>query len=122
MIDDEPFIAGLCRRAFEAEYDVEVATSALAALSYIEVARNLDVILCDLMMPDTSGMELYEIVLRRFPALGPRFVFFSGGTFTTAARSFRERVSNPFLDKPCSPALLRDTVREMVLLVRSGQG
>ncbi len=122
VIDDEPFIAGLCRRALEAEHDVEVATSALAALSYIEVARNLDVILCDLMMPDTSGMELYEIVLRRFPALGPRFVFFSGGTFTTAARSFRERVSNPFLDKPCSPALLRDTVREMVLLVRSGQG
>lgn len=121
VIDDEPFIAGLCRRALEAEHDVEVATSALAALSFIEVARNLDVILCDLMMPDTSGMELYEIVLRRFPALAPRFVFFSGGTFTPAARSFRERVSNPFLDKPCSPGLLRETVRERVLLVRSGQ-
>jgi PAS domain S-box-containing protein len=121
IIDDEPFIAGLCRRALAPEHDAEVSTTARAALSRLESGHEFDVILCDLMMPDMSGMELFETIEQRFPAVAPRVVFLSGGAFTPAARSFRERVSNPFLDKPCAPGVLRDTVRQRVQMARSGR-
>jgi PAS domain S-box-containing protein len=121
VIDDEPFIASLCRRILKGEHEIEVATSAAAALSHIESGGSFDVILCDLMMPDMSGMELFEVLERRFPALAGRVIFLSGGAFTPAAQSFRDRVTNLFLDKPCPPDVLRDTVRARVLAARTDQ-
>lgn len=121
ILDDEPFIAGLCDRTLRGEHDTLVLTSAMAALSRIEGGDDFDLILCDLMMPDMSGMELFDVLEQRFPALSERVIFLSGGAFTPAARSFRERVPNLFLDKPCPPAVLRDTVRERVSWARAGR-
>lgn len=121
IVDDEPFIAGMCERILDGENDVRVATSAAAALSLLEADKDVDVILCDLMMPEMSGMELFEILDRRFAALATRVIFLSGGAFTPAAQSFRDRVSNPFLDKPCPPDVLRQAVRKHVSLARAGR-
>ena len=49
-----------------------------------------DVVLCDLQMPEVSGMELYAAVRERFPALADRFVFVTGGAFSSDARKFLE--------------------------------
>jgi two-component system cell cycle sensor histidine kinase/response regulator CckA len=118
IIDDEPFVAGVCRRMLANEHDVAVTTAAAAALSTLESGEDFDVILCDLMMPQMSGMELYEQVEQRFPHLLSRVVFLSGGAFSAAAQQFRERVPNLFLDKPCPPELLRGVVRERVRALR----
>jgi PAS domain S-box-containing protein len=120
IIDDEPFVAGLCQRALRGEQDAQVSTSAAAALSRIEAGEEFDVLLCDLMMPDMGGMELFEVLEERFPTLAKRVVFLSGGAFTHAAQSFRDRVTNPFLDKPCPPDVLRETVRKRVRMARAG--
>lgn len=121
VVDDEPLIAALCRRVLEGEHDVEVLTMSTAALSRLERSPEVDVILCDLMMPELNGMELFEAVRARAPHLAPRFVFLSGGAFTPAAHAFREEATNPFLDKPFNAQELRTTVGERIRLARSGQ-
>ena len=55
------------------------------------------------MMPDLSGMDVYEQTRRANPGLESRFVFMTGGIFTPRARDFVARVPNPCLSKPFHP-------------------
>jgi flagellar L-ring protein precursor FlgH len=46
------------------------------------------VILCDLIMPVVTGMDLYDELRRTRPALAARVVFMTGGTFTPRTRVY----------------------------------
>src|SRR5262249_31119297 len=59
VVDDEPLIGSGLRMAL-AEHDVVTTTNPAEALAWIHDGRRFDVILCDLMMPVMSGMDLYE--------------------------------------------------------------
>ena len=67
-------------------------------------------VLCDLMMPGLSGMELHDRLARSSPEGAGRMVFLTGGAFTDAARDFLARVPNPRLEKPFEPSALREAV------------
>jgi len=100
VVDDEPKVAALFERALEAEHDVEVSTSGRDALARTAAGAPFDLILCDLMMPEMTGMELHAELERIAPALASRMIFITGGAFTTSAREFLERSHNPTLEKP----------------------
>ncbi len=100
MIDDEPLLLTATRRVVEGEYDVAVAESAKQALARLEQGERFDAILCDLMMPEITGMELYEQVRARWPEVATRFVFLTGGVFSRDAATFLETCGRPWLDKP----------------------
>jgi CheY-like chemotaxis protein len=114
VVDDEPLIGQAVRRSLQREHEVLPLSSAREALDMLLRGEPFDVILCDLMMPELSGMELYEEVSRRAPELARRFVFLTGGAFTPRARAFLERVSAPRLEKPFSPHEFRELVRRML--------
>jgi CheY-like chemotaxis protein len=59
------------------------------------------------MMPEVSGMDVYETILEERPDIAARFIFMTGGAFTERARAFLERVSNPKLEKPFDGKTLR---------------
>jgi signal transduction histidine kinase len=59
VIDDEPAIGLLVDRVLSADHDVRSALDANQALGWIEAGERFDVILCDLMMPQVTGMEFY---------------------------------------------------------------
>jgi len=59
-----------------------------------------DLILCDVMMPDITGMDVFDQVCTERPALRSRFVFMTGGAVTERARKFLEQVPDRRLDKP----------------------
>jgi len=80
----------------------------------------VDVVLCDLMMPDLTGMELHADLVTSAPAVASRMVFVTGGAFTPAARTFMDTVKNARVDKPFDPQLLREQVRDWVAKARSG--
>jgi PAS domain S-box-containing protein len=111
VVDDEPMIASAMRRAL-AGYTLVTETSARAALGRIERGERFDLILCDLMMPDMSGIEFHEALAARFPEEAQRIVFLTGGAFTPATQSFLARVGNRRLDKPFELHSLRALIED----------
>ncbi|HLM42592.1 MAG TPA: response regulator, partial [Myxococcaceae bacterium] len=101
-----------------------VVTSSRQALELLKGPKGteVDVVLCDLMMPDLTGMELHVELTAAVPAVARRMVFLTGGAFTPAARAFMDRVENERVDKPFDPQKLREQVREWVAKARAGAG
>ncbi len=113
IVDDDPLVAQTLRRALR-EHDVTTAANGRQALELLGSARDFDVVVCDLMMPVMTGMELHAVLARERPDLAARMVFITGGAFTPAARAFLNQVPNPRLDKPFSSDRLRAAVRDVM--------
>jgi PAS domain S-box-containing protein len=96
VIDDEPMVGHLVAKVLSA-HDVIAETSARAALTRLVADHGFDLILCDLMMPELTGMDFYDQLP---PELQRRIVFLSGGAFTARAQSFLDSVPNRRLAKP----------------------
>ena len=116
IVDDEPMVVAFMRRCLAKEHDVIGVTCAAEALSRIRAGDEFELIVCDLMMPEISGFELYKRVSTEMPALAERFLFMTGGTFTADAQAFVDSLAAPYLEKPFAPAQLRTLVRERVLV------
>jgi two-component system cell cycle sensor histidine kinase/response regulator CckA len=100
VVDDERAMGESLRLLLSRDHDVIALTSAREALARIETGFRCDVLLCDLMMPDVTGMDFYDTLSRDFPDLASRMVFLTGGAFTPSSQQFLERVPNPRLEKP----------------------
>lgn len=109
VVDDEVEIGEAVERMLGREHDLEIVAGADAAHARLAEAH-YDVVLCDLLMPETSGMELYLRLADERPALLERFVFMSGGAFDPGAREFLHSVPNIRIDKPFTAVQLRDAV------------
>ena len=115
IVDDEPLIRASLRRMLESDHRVEMAASGTAGRDLLERDRNFDVILCDLMMPNMSGMELHEWLTKRDPALAARIVFLTGGAYTPWASQYMATVGNLRIEKPVEAADLRRIVVQRVI-------
>jgi CheY-like chemotaxis protein len=92
------------------KHEVVTAASGSGALKILEQRTDFDAVLCDLMMPDVTGMDVYEQILQRNPSLAGRFVFLTGGAFTARAEAFIDRVDNLRLQKPVRAAELHAAI------------
>lgn len=110
VVDDEPLVGRALRRMLR-DYDVKVVSSGREAVDVLTRDGGYNLILCDLMMPEVSGMEVYEAVAEHHPELADRFVFMTGGAFTPAARQFLDRVQNERIEKPFDPHRVRALVQ-----------
>jgi len=109
VVDDDVRVARALRRTLSAEHEVETAAGGREALARIAGGRRYDLVLCDLMMPDMTGMDLYSSLERE--GLGPSVLFISGGAFTPAAQDFAERHGDRLIAKPVDPDVLLARVR-----------
>jgi PAS domain S-box-containing protein len=114
VVDDEPAVAAAIRRVLASQHDVFVRGSAEEALEEIGRGERFDAILCDLMMPRMTGMELHETLARLAPDQATRMVVLTGGAFTDGAREFLDRVPLPRCEKPFDAGGLRELVRKVV--------
>jgi PAS domain S-box-containing protein len=100
VIDDEVNIGRLVTRIYQKHAEVVAMTSARAALARLTAMERFDLILCDLMMPDMTGIELYEELRRTNPSVLRRVYFMSGGAFTPKAQDFLDSIGVACIDKP----------------------
>jgi CheY-like chemotaxis protein len=107
VVDDEPLVGRAVARVLGQRHEVLIATSGREALALIEAGHEFDLVLCDLMMPGMTGMELYRTVGERSPAVLDRFVFLTGGAFTLEAEAFLNSTRAERIIKPFDSAALR---------------
>lgn len=122
VIDDEVGIVKGLQRVLGGAYEVTGVTSAGEAIERLEGGAAYDLILCDLMMPDLTGMDFYRWLETKHPDLCARVVFTTGGAFTPEARAFLRSVPNPTLDKPLEPKVLVEAIRTLFSGAEEGDG
>lgn len=115
IIDDEIRYAESMRLLLGADHEVTVATDAEQALQLLRDGEKFDLILCDLMMPGKTGMDLYEELGECMPELRERIVFLTGGATNERASELLERPDVRHLHKPVSLPALEALITEMAL-------
>ena len=79
------------------DHETRVVTTgpdALQLLMQEPDETRFDIILCDLHMPEISGMDLHEKLAELRPAIAERMVFMTGGAFTERSRDFVSKVGS----------------------------
>lgn len=115
VVDDEPVIARLIQKAL-VDHDVTTASDGREAVALMG-ENAYDVILCDLIMPEMTGMDVYRAALQRATPMHDRIVFMTGGAFTQRARDFLESVPNLRIEKPFELGHLERTIYEAADLI-----
>jgi DNA-binding NtrC family response regulator len=119
VVDDESSIRLALKRVLGDAHEVVTVASAEEAQAILERDESFDLVLCDMMMLGTSGMDLHQWLLKRNPALARQMVFITGGAFTPKASEYLRRVGNLKLEKPFDIANLKRLVSELVLAAKS---
>jgi two-component system, cell cycle sensor histidine kinase and response regulator CckA len=123
VVDDESVVAHTLKVLLQGEHDLVVAQSGAEALELLQQeplpAARYDAILCDLMMPGMTGMELFEVLRREHPRLAGRVVFMTGGVSMLRVSEFLESVPNAKFEKPFDIAELRRTLHQLVASART---
>ncbi len=107
VIDDEPEVIEALARTIGPPHAIERASSGARALELLARDAGYDIIFCDLMMPDLTGMDLYEVISSKYPELLERMVFMTAGGFTPRAIAFVDQHGPRCIEKPFSPETVR---------------
>jgi PAS domain S-box-containing protein len=99
IVDDETAVASMLGRFLEPSYEVVTCRSGAEALTSLASAH-FDVILCDLMMPNMTGMDFYYRLKSLTPELERRVIFMTGGALLPEVSDFLSQVDTPRVDKP----------------------
>ena len=120
VVDDDPLSRRWLERDLSREHEVSTVGSVDEAVAALR-RRDFDVILCDVMMPDRTGRDLYLHLESTAPAQLARLVFMTGGTFTEGLAQFLESVPVLTLTKPMSIHDLRAAIRSVEVEGRRAQ-
>ncbi|HXU80265.1 MAG TPA: sigma-54 dependent transcriptional regulator [Polyangia bacterium] len=120
VVDDDPAVgkvlAALLAQAGIACHHVLDATRALEALA----ERAIDVVVTDLRMPGTSGVELLEEIVERWPEI-PVVLLTAHGSVEVAVEAMKKGAAD-FLLKPFDREEILFTVRKQLTRARHGEG
>jgi CheY-like chemotaxis protein len=107
VVDDEPEIADMLAELLEAQgYRVRIAASGADAKLQLG-ARDFELVLSDLRMPDVDGPALHAWMAAERPCLLDRLGFVTGDTLGPNAARFLASSGRPCLEKPFTPKALR---------------
>ena len=113
VVDDEPRVAASLKMILS-DHRTTIATSGHEALQRLHSGEKFDVIVCDLLMENVDGIDLYRRVLREWPDLAPRMIFLTGDAFISRTQQFLAGISNRHLQKPFEPDELLDAVDDVL--------
>ncbi|MDB4933570.1 MAG: response regulator [Labilithrix sp.] len=113
LVDDEPEILESLRRALRDEgYDIVATTSPTEAVALL-AARDFDVIVSDLRMPEMSGIELVSHVRQHHPHV-VRVLLTGFATLASAVEAINAGAVGRYLTKPWDNDQLRAEIRDVV--------
>ncbi len=113
IIDDDPSIRFAMSEVLS-DYETVLASSGAEAMKILEADQAFDLILCDMMMPDITGMDLHRWLAEGQPRLAEQVIFVTGGAFTPRARDYLSKLDNRIVEKPIGVAALRKIVGDHI--------
>jgi len=114
VVDDEPALCAVVRRLLRHEHEVVSCVGGSAALELLARDPLFDVVICDIMMPDVSGIEFFGALQNLEPELAQRTLFMTGGAVNTRAQQFLRSVPNPVLEKPFETRALHGAIAQIL--------
>jgi CheY-like chemotaxis protein len=112
VVDDETALANALAEALrDAGYVVARAADGEEALAEV-MARQFDLVICDLKMPRLDGKAFYRALAQARPTLIKHVIFVTGDVADTAAEQFLTESGCRWLAKPFRFADLLKAVRE----------
>ena len=107
VVDDKPNMLRLMTKVLRDIAEVHTADSGASALAALE-AESIDVVLCDLKMPDLSGLEVLAACKARQPRA--RFILMTAyATVETAVAALKDGAFD-YLTKPFEPDEAKATI------------
>jgi two-component system, cell cycle sensor histidine kinase and response regulator CckA len=113
VVDDEVLLVKLMTRLL-AGHEVVSVNSGEAAEALLEQDELFDLILCDLMMPNLTGVDVHRWLHQRNPSLAARVVFTTGGVFGEVTQQYLLQSGVQKLEKPFDAVLFKRVVTERV--------
>jgi CheY-like chemotaxis protein len=106
LVDDEPlllksfarYLGGVCG------HDILCARDGGEALAQLAAGEAVDLIFCDLKMPDIDGVGVHRAICEHHSALRGRFVFLTGGLTDEATENYVQNSGALILCKPVHQA------------------
>jgi CheY-like chemotaxis protein len=113
VIGDDGGAPRILRRLLDVQ-DVVTASDGRRALAILEKDADFDLLLCDPVMPDPTGVEFWSEVVFKHPALIDRIVFVTHGAQSTGDEAFLSSGAVQVLREPYSLESLRRLIAEHV--------
>jgi PAS domain S-box-containing protein len=110
FIDDEPDFCEAMQEALAPHHDLVTTTDARHALELLAAGQRFDLILCDIRMPEMTGIDFHSRLHAADPVQASRVVLISGG-FSRRPGDPPIALPRPLLEKPF-------TIEQVLLLMR----
>ena len=110
--DDQGVLELVTQILCDTGYAVDSATSSQAALSKVRGSQ-YDVVILDLILPDTDGVILYGKLKKLRPGLQNKTIFMTGFTSRAPVINYLKSLGAGFLHKPFGPEELVRAVRSL---------
>ncbi|HEX3766450.1 MAG TPA: two-component regulator propeller domain-containing protein [Kofleriaceae bacterium] len=114
IVDDEPRVAQALERMLQTDYDLTLVACGATALEHITAGNRYDAIITDVMMPNMTGIELFDRLQLLSAEQASRVIFLTGGVFTPQTQARLEAAGNPQLQKPIGAQELRTCVATLL--------
>lgn len=114
LVDDEPSVLKLLERCVGSHMKVITAGGGREAIEALKTEPEIELVCCDIMMPEVSGVEVFHWIEQNRADLLPNVLMITGGVFTDAARRFIAESQPELLNKPFSVRDVRDRLSRLL--------
>jgi CheY-like chemotaxis protein len=112
IVDDDKVITSALRRLLSGEHDVTVTNDPAEAIALVRAGQRYDAILCDLVMPAMSGVQLHKALAVLAPAQAAATILMTGGAIPRDAAELLAS-GMPSLPKPFDVDQLRTLLKQL---------
>lgn len=114
VIDDEEGVRIIMKQILEQHDIVEVPSGEEAIRLLSGGDRDFGLILCDLTMPRTSGIDVHRWLTEHIPDLAANVLFMSGGVFTDSTRDYLEEHQSEIIEKPFNRPAIEEIINKRI--------
>ena len=114
IIDDDVELRDTLDQIISDTYETVATGDAREALKMLTAGEKFDVIMCDLMMPNMSGVEFYQMLKLQAPLFCTKVLFLTGGSFTLKTTDFLKQPGIQACEKPIQIENLLEHLQSIV--------